>query len=144
MELMAYFGTLSAGARVMIAEELMAMVNWPPDRELKNGLGETIKYTEPSVRLERLMRALKSVTEWPGMAQIRAVYCKMYKPADGIEVSSCTIPGFTDEEIEAHADYFTLNRAPEPKYLPKPDDEPVGEDIKALIGSAAKKLTGAK
>lgn len=142
-ELMKFFGQMSAGARSQIAEELMAMVNWSPERPLKNGLGEVIRYVEPRVRLARLMTALKTVDEWPGMAQIRAVYCKMYLPADGILVDYCTIPGFTEEECESGSDILSLGRAPEPKYLPQPGDEPVG-DLSKAIAAGAKRITGGR
>lgn len=42
------------------------------------------------------------VGEWPGPAQIRAIYCTRYKPADGIESAvPCTISGFTADDTQA-------------------------------------------
>lgn len=142
-ELMAYFHTVSPGARVLIAEELAAMVNWPRERVVRNGYG-IVAYVEPKDRLTRLMKAMKQVREWPGMAEIRALYCQMYSPADGHEVECCTIPGFTLEECESGTDYFSLERGKEPerKYLPQPGDVP--NDILAQIPGAAKRLGGGK
>lgn len=146
MELMAFFNTVPEGARALIAEELMEMVNWPRTRPLKNGLGEVIPYVEPIDRLQRLMKALKIVREWPGMSEIRGLYCRMYRPADGIENPTCNIPGFTDEECENGVDYLSLNRAPAKAFLPAPDDEPIGQDFqekfKQLV--AAKTVKGGK
>ena len=44
------------------------------------------------------------------MADIRALYCQMYKPADEIEPPvGCNIPGFTMEECEAGADFLVVD-----------------------------------
>lgn len=40
------------------------------------------------------------VREWPGLAEIRAIYCTSHRPADGIETVSA-IPGFRGEDLEA-------------------------------------------
>lgn len=146
MELMAFFSTVSEGARALIAEELMEMINWPPDRPLRNGHGELIPYVEPRVRLDRLMKALKKVKEWPGMAEIRGLYCRMYRPADGDENPSCNIPGFSDEECASGVDYLSLERPPAKPYLPAPEDEPIGEDIQEQLKQlvAAKTFKGGK
>ncbi len=132
-ELMKYFHLLSPEARNLVAEELMAMCNWPKDRILRNAHGETIPYIHPRVRLAWLMLALKPVDEWPGMAQIRGLFCKRFKPADGIEVASCNIPGYTDEECESA--HLSL---PLPAYIPQPGDEPMGDEIPKQIAKAAK------
>lgn len=47
------------------------------------------------------------VGEWPGPAQLRALYATRYRPADGIEGVHCMIAGFTPcdseaAELEAH------------------------------------------
>lgn len=140
-DVLVYFDKVTPGARLQIAEELMDMVNWPSDRVLRNGYGP-IPYIEPRVRLDRLVNLMvKRVGTWPGVAEMRGLYCKMYKPADGIEVSICNIPGFTDEECENGVDYLSIDRArKEPKFIPAPDDEPIGEDFKRQIAKAAKTL----
>lgn len=47
------------------------------------------------------------VGEWPGPAQLRALYATRYRPEDGIEGAHCAIAGFTPVdserlELEAH------------------------------------------
>ena len=78
------------------------------------------------------------------MGEIRGLYCKMYPPADGIENPVCNLPGFTDEEIEMGNDYLSLHRAPEPTYLPAPNDEPIGEDLMLQINKLAEAKGGKK
>ena len=41
------------------------------------------------------------VGEWPGPAQLRALYATRYPPADGIEGTHCKIAGFTPSESES-------------------------------------------
>jgi hypothetical protein len=138
-ELMQYFNTISEGGRTKIAEELVAMVNWPRERVLRNGYGEAIAYVEPIDRLKWLLKQCKRVSEWPGMAQIRALYCLRFKPADGVEMEYCTIPGYTLDELESGTDFLSLDRGkqPEQKYIPAPDDEPIGDDLMKQIARVA-------
>jgi hypothetical protein len=142
-ELMQYFSQMGTKARLKIAEELVAMINWPPNRPLTDGAGHVLPYIEPHVRLARLLRALKTVSVWTSMADIRALYCQMYKPADEIEPPvGCNIPGFTMEECEAGADFLSLERAEsEQKFIPGPDDEPA-KDFLLDISKAVKERFG--
>lgn len=39
--------------------------------------------------------------EWRGIAELRALYCVRFKPADGIEGSQCSIAGYTPADCEA-------------------------------------------
>ena len=55
------------------------------------------------------------VGEWPGPAQLRALYATRYRPADGIEGTHCTIAGFTPMDLErasleAHENVKQLER----------------------------------
>lgn len=51
--------------------------------------------------LEWLRTTLRDkVREWPGLAEIRAVYCTSKRPADGIEACSGLV-GFRGEDLEA-------------------------------------------
>lgn len=40
------------------------------------------------------------VGEWPGPAQLRALYATRYRPADGIEGPHCSLAGFTPADSE--------------------------------------------
>ena len=142
-DLMQYFVQVKPKTRLKIAEELMAMINWPPDRPLHDGTGNIMPYVEPHVRLARLMKALKSVSVWTSMADIRALYCQMYAPADDIDVMICNIPGFTPEECEAGVDRLSIERAEtEQKFIPGPDDEPIPADFAKQLADAIKKIGG--
>jgi len=76
---------------------------------------------------------INRVGEWHGPAELRGIFCTRFKPADGIE-ANCSISGFTAADSEmAHVS------APAPRYLPAPDDEPIGTElftgIEALVKS---------
>lgn len=50
--------------------------------------------------LEWFRRTLRDrVTEWPGLAELRAIYCTSRKPRDGVEAVS-GLPGFTGADLE--------------------------------------------
>lgn len=52
-------------------------------------------------QLEWLVRTLiDHIGEWPGPAQMRALYATRFRPADGIEGPHCTLGGFTPAESE--------------------------------------------
>ena len=66
------------------------------------------RIVDEEYRLAWLVHTLTDyVGEWPGPAQLRALYATRYRPADGIEGTHCAIAGFTpmDSErasLEAH------------------------------------------
>lgn len=43
------------------------------------------------------------IGEWPGPAQMRALYATRFRPADGIEGTHCAIAGFTPMDSERAA-----------------------------------------
>ena len=90
----------------------------------------------PKDRLDWITDALiYGVGKWPegGLAEVRGLYCRKFKPADGIE-TECTLPGFTHESRSPF-----LGAAPvEHPYLPQPGDEPVGEEFMKQIADVAK------
>lgn len=45
--------------------------------------------------------AVNRMSEWRGVAELRALYCVRFKPADGIEGNVCTIQGYTPADCEA-------------------------------------------
>ncbi len=146
MELMTYFNGLSEGARSLIAEELMAMCNWPREKVVRNGYG-IVPYVEPIDRLKWLMLQLKKVSAWPGMSEVRGIYCLRFTPADGI-VAECDREalGVTDDGVLIGNDLDARAIAAperEQEYLPGPDDEPI-DDLKDDIAALAKKMAGKK
>lgn len=130
--------------RSEIANTLMQMVNWPPERKLyrydDDGRRVEIPYVPPAARLERFVRFFCMIEEWPGGSQMRAVYCKMYAPADGIDIRGCSVPGFMDEQSESGTDLLSLYRGKEPPLLRQPGDEPIGEDLRKRISAGARVL----
>ncbi len=53
-------------------------------------------------RLDWLVSMLENhVGEWPGPAQLRALYATRWRPADGIEGTSCAIAGRTPADSES-------------------------------------------
>lgn len=146
MELMAYFNTVSPEARTMIAEELMAMVNWPEERVVRNGHG-VVPYVEPKDRLAWLVQQLKKVSAWPGMPEIRGIYCLRFTPADGVfaECDRVALVVTDDGKLVGNDPVLALEagREKEQAYLPGPDDEPIG-DVKDQIAGAANRLGGGR
>ena len=70
------------GARSEVMALLAAMVDTP----------ENLEWFRVTLR--------DHVSEWPGLGEIRAIYCSSKRPADGIEGAGySTTPGFTAEEI---------------------------------------------
>lgn len=134
-------------ARFRIASEIMGMVNWPEDRPVKNKLGDvlSIRYVHPVGRLNWLFDTISSnVKEWPGMREIRALYCKKFTPADGIEGYNCSIAGYTDEECEAGVDTISIegrDNLESVPALPAPEDQPIG-DLVFQITEATKSKRG--
>lgn len=60
------------------------------------------------------------IGEWPGPAQLRALYATRYRPADGIEGPHCTIAGFTPcdserESLEGHENIKRLEIKASPR-----------------------------
>lgn len=124
--------------RALIADELMDMVNWPASRLLFRYDTEQptlLPYVTPKARLDWLVAMLCAhVADWPGMAQVRGVFCCRFRCADGKDVQHCDLPGFTDFEcsVEGVTSGLSVVRNSLPpqepqRYLPAPDDEPIGE-----------------
>jgi hypothetical protein len=65
-------------------------------------------------------RALELYPRWPGIGELRALYCSRYRPKDGIEAYSEIYERFPHES------------RPE-QYAPEPADAPVSKN-KALDG----------
>jgi hypothetical protein len=61
------------------------------------------------------------VGEWKGTAQLRALLCTRWAPADGIEGPTCEITGFTPSDNESQS----LIEHEDQKSLMKPDRSPL-------------------
>lgn len=70
-------------------------------------------------QLDWLVRTMiDQVGTWHGPAELRAVFCTRFRPADGVEKYSA-LPGFTAGDIEA--ENLALPRAPTRKQLADPE-----------------------
>jgi hypothetical protein len=74
--------------------KLGLMAFFPGDPEVRAGLVPILlEMIETEDQLEWLVdRALRLYSRWPGVAEIRALYCSRYKPRDGQEAYSETYP----------------------------------------------------
>jgi hypothetical protein len=86
-----------------VAVSQMAVLKcFPSDAIARAMLAEMILRTvSDTERLEWLVRvAVANCDEYPGPKQIRALYCTRFKPKDGGDQPTCTIPGFTPADSE--------------------------------------------
>ncbi len=83
--------------------ELSAIPYFPQDSSARLAIAVQIgKFVEDGRRLRWLVdTAVNHMTEWNGIAGLRALYCVSYKPADGIEGIECAVQGFTPADCEA-------------------------------------------
>ena len=69
---------------------LALMAFFPGDPDTRSALVWVLmQLVETTEQLDWLVeRALKLYTRWPGVGEIRAVYCSRFKPKDGVEAYS--------------------------------------------------------
>ncbi len=73
ISLMPFFPSSDPGARAIVAKEI---VNMASSDEQVIWLGYRMQQLYPK--------------QWPGIVELRACFCKRFKPADGVEVNSAT------------------------------------------------------
>jgi hypothetical protein len=88
---------------VQMVENLSAMKFFPATDSAKRVIMELI---ERMVGTEKQLAWLEGelinrVGEWPGPAELRALFCTRYRPADGIAGKDCAIPGYTPGDYES-------------------------------------------
>ena len=70
---------------------------FPGDPDARIGIAEEIvSFASTADQVEWLVKKVSQVyKEWPGILEVRAVFCTRYKPADGVEASlGTTSPAF--------------------------------------------------
>lgn len=80
--------------------KLALMAFFPGDPEVRSALVEILlEMVDTNEQLDWLVkRALKLYAKWPGVGEIRALYCSKWKPKDGIETySSIYVEGIPAE-----------------------------------------------
>lgn len=104
---------------------------------------EIISICESDAQAMWLARRMSQVfAEWPGLTEMRALFCKRFRPADGLEVTSQIFPsGFPSEQElgELHIEGLPVARKPlaivpksdEMKRLPAPSLEILDELVKS-------------
>ena len=109
--------------------KMALMAFFPSDPDIRAALITVfMEMVETDEQMEWLgNRALRMFARWPGVAEIRALYCSRYKPKDGLEGYSEIYPeGFPAERKE-----------PEPVRLPGGRVVTRDADLDAKITQAA-------
>ena len=96
---------ISNAALFLSAGRIMLMPFFPSDPMTKAALQDELRQiADTDERLKWLVRrVLQLYTEWPGITEIRAVYCARYHPADGVECYSAVYPSGIPSEREPEA-----------------------------------------
>jgi hypothetical protein len=91
---------LTAECATRAVNRLALMAFFPGDPEVRAALVDIVmEMCETRDQLDWLVaRALKLYAKWPGIAELRALYCSRWKPLDGVEVySSIYLDGIPSE-----------------------------------------------
>lgn len=68
---------------------LALMAFFPTNPEVQTALVEILlEMVDTDEHLDWLMRRLLVLPKWPGVGEMRALYCSRYKPKDGLEAYS--------------------------------------------------------
>jgi hypothetical protein len=101
------------------------LIPYYPRENHTDVLEEIAAFADRADALEWLILAASRLKQWPGVGELRGLYCTRFKPADGIE-ADCTLPGHRPAEIEAE----NLSRRPATAKLleaaPPEPDAPTG------------------
>jgi len=87
--------------------QLALMAFFPSDREVRGALVSVLAdLVETEDQLDWLVnRALRLYAKWPGVAELRALYCSRFKPRDGIEsYSTVYLDGIPPETTPPRVD----------------------------------------
>jgi len=124
-------------------EELSAIPFFPQETGPRIAVSKSLARFVGSVEALRWLTdtALDRMTKWQGVAELRALYCVKYRPMDGQEGGTCSLPGFTPDDCEA--EYQRLTAARQQRYLPAPDEPPLTEQEKQEIEALKAKVAQA-
>ena len=77
-------------AAAQAVSKLSLMAFFPSDSDARSALvWALMQLAETQEQLEWLVeRALKLYSRWPGVGELRALYCSRFKPRDGVEAYS--------------------------------------------------------
>lgn len=97
---------LTPEAATRAVNRLALMAFFPADPDVRAALVDIVlEMVETQEQCDWLVsRALKLYAKWPGVAELRALYCSKWKPRDGVETySSIYLDGIPSEHPVAHA-----------------------------------------
>ena len=106
--------TLTPEAAAVAVSRLALMAFFPGDPDTRSAMiWALLQFVETEEQLDWLVaRALKLYTRWPGVGEIRALYCSRFKPKDGVESYSEIFDRYPHESPPP----------PNPKPKPKPGE----------------------
>lgn len=112
--------------------KLALMAFFPGDPDIRAALVSVfMDMIDTEEQLDWLVnRALRLYARWPGVAEIRALYCSRWKPKDGIEAYSSTyLDGIPSERKGAQAERDA------PRGQPVTTDPILNRQIQKIAGS---------
>jgi hypothetical protein len=113
-------GNIDPSVASAAVNRLALMAFFPGDADIRAALVDVLlEMVTTEEQLDWLVsRALKLYTKWPGVGELRALYCSRWKPRDGVEAySSIYLDGIPSERRTAAA-----NPPPPIPRNPKPGD----------------------
>lgn len=110
----------------MIGEWAGTLRFFPADPEARLGIAKQIaKFARDESQVRWLVDVLPNqFTDWPGVHEVRAVFCMKFRPKDGIEADSKSFPdGLTRAQLNPGVKVI---EAPAVPLLPDPGSELAG------------------
>lgn len=118
-----------------------ALKFFPSDEGARLAVMELIrKMVSTKAELLWLTEAMiDEVGEWHGTAQLRALFCSRFKPADGREGADCIVPGFTAVDGERKF----IEKFPAPNLLSSiPENRQIIEGVAKSFGGVCPHCKG--
>ena len=124
---------ISESVLALALGRLMALPFFPSDHLVKAAVLEELQQMVANdEQLEWLIRRVTGLyKEWPGLSEIRAVYCSRFRPRDGVEVYSGVYPdGIPSERLESPPASSNLRLNSAGQLALPPGDAPISADPK--------------
>jgi hypothetical protein len=125
----------------LAADELAAIPYYPREESARMAvLDALMRFVAGPSELRWLVRtAIDVMDKWEGVAQLRALYCTRFRPADGIEGVACTLPGFRPEDMES-AFFRRQIEESERRALPSPEDTKITPEEREQIAALQRRI----
>jgi hypothetical protein len=117
---------------------LSAIPFFPSDEYARDSIMEELAAFVPNAEaLTWLVRmALAGMRQWQGCAELRALHCTRYRPADGYEGGACSVPGHAPADHEVRP----VLKATTQLYLPVPDDTKISDEEGGQIEALGERM----